>query len=60
MAHPHMKGVWRIVQKIQASIEGDVFPMEVSELDRRIADYGLTTSERIALKSSMVRAGLLK
>jgi hypothetical protein len=59
-----MKSVWPILKKVAPLLKkfeaGTNFPLTIAELDQQLSGAGLKTSERIALKAAMSRAGLLK
>jgi hypothetical protein len=61
---PEMKSIWPILKKVAPLLKkieaGTNFPMAIPELDPLLSGAGLKTSERIALKAAMSRAGLLK
>jgi hypothetical protein len=59
-AGPEMRGVGAILRKIESGISYNDFPISIAELDQKLSGAGLKTSERIALKAAMSRAGLLK
>jgi hypothetical protein len=57
---PEMRTVLPILNKIKTELSFSDFPMSIAELDSLLSGAGLKTSERIALKAAMSRAGLLK
>jgi len=57
LASPEIRSIGRLLASADVTITKQV---SIAELDAKLADKGLTTVQRIQIKASLSRAGLLR